>query len=106
MTVLMYPQVLQSTSHTPSYECSHALCVEASSLEVHVAGTPDPLTGQVLCVDCGYEMQAASQTPDQTPEGPSDEDDGGISIGIVAGGVAGVLALAGVGAFLFLRGRP
>ena len=88
------------------YECSHALCVEASSLEVHVAGTPDPLTGQVLCVDCGYEMQAASQTPDQTPEGPSDEDDGGISIGIVAGGVAGVLALAGVGAFLFLRGRP
>ena len=88
------------------YECSHALCVEASSLEVHVAGTPDHLTGQVLCVDCGYEMQAASQTPDQTPEGPSDEDDGGISIGIVAGGVAGVLALAGVGAFLFLRGRP
>jgi uncharacterized repeat protein (TIGR02543 family) len=35
-----------------------------------------------------------------------ENDDGGISIGIVIGGIVGVIAVAGAGVFLFMRSRP
>ena len=35
-----------------------------------------------------------------------ENDDGGISIGLIIGGIVAVIAVAGAGVFLFMRGRP